>query len=227
MSKKKKQTMEEKMNTLRAGVLGSNDGILTVVGVLFSVGAATSSRFTILLAGLADLVACALSMSAGEYASVSVQRDTEKSAVAEVKKDLKEDFEGQVKLVTAYYENKGVSKTTAKAIAENLLRGPNAISTMVNVRHGFDADQYLSPWMAAFSSLFAAALGGLFPLLAMTYAPRVIEWQATIIAVIVSVGLTGFISAKIGRSNPKVAMIRNVIIGIITMAIHYYVGQLM
>ena len=69
--RKKKATMEEKMNVLRAGVLGSNDGILTVVGVLFSVGAATSNRFTILIAGLADLVACALSMSAGEYASKS------------------------------------------------------------------------------------------------------------------------------------------------------------
>lgn len=81
-TEKPHQTMEEKMNTLRAGVLGSNDGILTVVGVLFSVAAATTNNFTIFIAGLADLLACAFSMAAGEYASVSSQSDTEKAAVA-------------------------------------------------------------------------------------------------------------------------------------------------
>lgn len=75
------QTMEERLNAIRAGVLGSNDGILTVVGVLFSVGATTSNQFTIFIAGLADLLACALSMASGEYASVSSQADAEKVVV--------------------------------------------------------------------------------------------------------------------------------------------------
>lgn len=82
IKQQKKQTMEEKLNTLRAGVLGSNDGILTVVGVLVSVAAATSDRFTIFIAGLSDLLACAFSMASGEYASVSTQKDTEESAVS-------------------------------------------------------------------------------------------------------------------------------------------------
>lgn len=73
--------MSEKLNTLRAGVLGSNDGILTVVGVLFSVAVATPNIFTIFIAGLSDLLACAFSMASGEYASVSSQRDAESSAV--------------------------------------------------------------------------------------------------------------------------------------------------
>ena len=81
-NKKPKQTMQEKLNTLRAGVLGANDGILTVVGVLVSVAAATTDQFTIFIAGLSDLLACAFSMASGEYASVSTQKDTEKSAVA-------------------------------------------------------------------------------------------------------------------------------------------------
>ena len=84
VKKHQKQTMEEKLNTLRAGVLGSNDGILTVVGVLVSVAAATSYRFTIFIAGLSDLLACAFSMASGEYASVSTQKDTEKAAVAKI-----------------------------------------------------------------------------------------------------------------------------------------------
>ena len=87
--KQQKKTMEEKLNTLRAGVLGSNDGILTVVGVLVSVAAATTDRFTIFIAGLSDLLACAFSMASGEYASVSTQKDTEKSAVAQEEKLLK------------------------------------------------------------------------------------------------------------------------------------------
>ena len=201
--RKKKATMEEKMNVLRAGVLGSNDGILTVVGVLFSVGAATSNRFTILIAGLADLVACALSMSAGEYASVE-----------------------QINIVKQYYQNKGVSLRTANLIAKQLMEKEDRVATLVNIKHGINMGQYLNPWMAAWSSMFSAALGGLFPLVAMTYAPSNSRWLATILAVIISVGLTGMISAKLGKSNIKYAVLRNIVVGIITMAIHYYVGQL-
>lgn len=102
--KRQKQTMEEKLNTLRAGVLGSNDGILTVVGVLVSVAAATTNRFTIFIAGLSDLLACAFSMACGEYASVSTQRDTEESAVNTEEHLLKTDFAGELEAVKQYYE---------------------------------------------------------------------------------------------------------------------------
>ena len=224
--KDREATMEEEMNTLRAGVLGSNDGILTVVGVLFSVGAATSNRFTILLAGLSDLVACALSMSAGEYASVSVQRDTEKSAVEEEKQRIANDLPGETEVIKKYYMGKGVMEATAEKIAQQLIQRSDRLAILVNIRNGFELDQYLNPWAAAFSSLFSAALGGLVPLAAMTFASASFRWPATILAVVVSVGLTGAISAKLGRANMKRAIIRNIVVGIITMAIHYGVGQL-
>ena len=226
MKKDAEKTMEEEMNALRAGVLGSNDGILSVVGVLFSVAAATTDRFTILLAGLSALVACALSMAAGEYASVSVQRDTEKVAVAEERLRLQNDPSQEHTERVEYYVDKGVSHHTAVAIADELLASDRALAVMVNVRNGFELDQYLSPWAAAFSSLFSAALGGIFPLAAMLYAPANLRWQTTILAVVVSVALTGLISAKLGKANMFRAMLRNIVIGIITMAIHYYVGQL-
>lgn len=105
-----KQTMEERLNTLRAGVLGSNDGILTVVGVLVSVAAATTDQFTILIAGLSDLLACAFSMASGEYASVSTQKDTERAAVAKEEGLLKTDWDGEVSAVRAYYQEKGLSE---------------------------------------------------------------------------------------------------------------------
>ena len=223
--KKQHQTMDEKLNTLRAGVLGSNDGILTVVGVLFSVAAATTNQFTIFIAGLSDLLACAFSMASGEYASVSTQKDTEKSAVAKEMALLKSDFASELKVVQQFYQDRGVSAETSLAIAKDLL-SKDALATVVSVKYDIQLGHYMNPWNAAFSSLFSASAGGVFPLVAMTFLPVAWQWPGTIIAVLLSVTLTGFLSAKLGHGLVKTAIIRNVIVGIITMFIHYYVGQL-
>ena len=223
--KRQKQTMEEKLNTLRAGVLGSNDGILTVVGVLVSVAAATTNRFTIFIAGLSDLLACAFSMACGEYASVSTQRDTEESAVSTEERLLKTDFAGELETVKQYYVDKGVTPETSLAIAKDLL-GKKPLETMVRVKYDIELGHFLSPWDAAFSSLFSAAAGGLFPLMAMTFAPEAYKWYAGFLAVILTSALTGFISSKLGNGLVKIAVIRNIIIGLITITIHYGVGKL-
>ncbi len=223
--KRQKQTMEEKLNTLRAGVLGSNDGILTVVGVLVSVAAATSNRFTIFIAGLSDLLACAFSMACGEYASVSTQRDTEESAVNTEERLLKTDFAGELATVKQYYVDKGVTPETSLAIAKDLL-GKKPLETMVRVKYDIELGHFLSPWDAAFSSLFSAAAGGIFPLMAMTFAPEAYKWYAVILAVILTSALTGYISSKLGNGLVKIAVIRNIIIGLITITIHYGVGKL-
>ena len=118
---KKTSSMSERLNTLRAGVLGSNDGILTVVGVLFSVAVATTDQFTIFIAGLSDLLACAFSMAAGEYASVSTQKDAEKAAVAKEKQLLKTDFSSELATVKMFYVERGVSEQTAALIAQDLI----------------------------------------------------------------------------------------------------------
>ncbi|AQW21110.1 hypothetical protein PL11_003815 [Lentilactobacillus curieae] len=223
---KKHETLEEKLNTLRAGVLGSNDGILTVVGVLFSVAVATTNQFTIFIAGLSDLLACAFSMASGEYASVSTQKDTEKSVVATETKLLKTDFEGELKAVSDYYLSQGVSRETSEKIAKDLM-SKKPLETIVDVKYGIQLGHYMNPWNAAFSSLFSAAAGGLFPLVAMTLVPGIFQWPATILAVCVSVAITGFLSAKLGNGLVKTAMIRNVIVGIVTMIIHYSIGLLL
>ena len=223
--KRQKQTMEEKLNTLRAGVLGSNDGILTVVGVLVSVAAATTNRFTIFIAGLSDLLACAFSMACGEYASVSTQRDTEESAVNTEEHLLKTDFAGELEAVKQYYVDKGVTPATSLAIAKDLLN-KKPLETMVRIKYDIELGHFLSPWDAAFSSLFSAAAGGLFPLMAMTFSPEAYKWYAVILAVILTSALTGFISSKLGNGLVKIAVIRNIIIGLITITIHYGVGKL-
>lgn len=217
--------MQEKLNTLRAGVLGANDGILTVVGVLVSVAAATTDQFTIFIAGLSDLLACAFSMASGEYASVSTQKDTEKSTVAHEEYLLKHDFESEVVAVRDHYMEKGVSEATATAIAKDLLN-KKPLQTVVRVKYDIELGHYLNPWNAAFSSLAAAAAGGLLPLLAMVLAPLAWRWEAVILAVILTSALTGYISSKLGNGLVKVAIVRNIIVGIITVIIHYCVGKM-
>ena len=225
-AKKRKSTMAERSNTLRAGVLGANDGILTVVGVLFSVAAATTNEFTIFIAGLSDLLACAFSMASGEYASVSSQKDTEKAVVAKEARLLKTDFKQQLAAVTAYYQARGVTAATAQAIADELLQ-KKPLATVIRIKYDLELGHYMSPWQAAFSSLVAAASGGIFPLFAMTFASVAWQWPATIAAVTFSVALTGYLSAKLGDGLVKTAVVRNIIVGIITMFIHYYIGQWM
>lgn len=223
---KQKPTMDEKLNTLRAGVLGSNDGILTVVGVLFSVAVATPNIFTIFIAGLSDLLACAFSMASGEYASVSSQRDAESASVEKERQLLKTNFAGEKQTVIEFYMQRGITEETAIEIADELM-AKKPLETLVNIKYNMELGRYMNPWSAAFSSLFSAALGGLFPLLAMSLTSGVYRWPATILAVIVSVGLTGFLSAKLGDGKVKTAVIRNIIIGILTMIIHYVTGEIM
>ena len=219
------QTMEEKLNVLRAGVLGSNDGILTVVGVLVSVAAATTNHFTIFIAGLSDLLACAFSMAAGEYASVSAQKETEKAAVAKEAALLKTDWHGQMQAVKDFYVQRGVRADTAEAIAKDLLQ-KKPLATVVRVKYDIELGHYLNPWDASFASLFSAALGGLLPLMAMTFVNGNLKWYATILAVAVTSALTGYLSAKLGDGLTRRAVIRNIIIGLITITIHYGVGKL-
>lgn len=227
MKKKQKDeqrsAMGERLNVLRAGVLGSNDGILTVVGVLFSVAVATPNRFTIFIAGLSDLLACAFSMASGEYASVSTQRDTERVTVKEERELLKTHPKDELKAIQDFYIEKGVSEETASQIAMDLLN-KKPLETVVNVKHGLVLNEYMNPWNAAFSSLIAASLGGIFPLAAMTLSPAQWMWPLTILAVCISVSLTGYLSAKLGNGLVKIAVKRNLIVGIITMIIHYTLG---
>ena len=220
---KKTSSMSERLNTLRAGVLGSNDGILTVVGVLFSVAVATTDQFTIFIAGLSDLLACAFSMAAGEYASVSTQKDAEKAAVAKEKQLLKTDFSSELATVKMFYVERGVSEQTAALIAQDLM-SKKPLETIISIKYNLNLGQYMNPWNAALSSLVSASIGEIFPLAAMTLSPVQYQWPATILAVCVSVALTGYLSAKLGNGMVKTAILRNLIVGIITMIIHYTVG---
>lgn len=223
---KSKKTMDEKLNAIRAGVLGSNDGILTVVGVQFSVAASThGDQFAIFIAGLADLFACALAMASGEFASVSSQSDTEKVVELQEKMNLKHDFNHSLQEVTDFYIERGVSKDTAAEIAQELMeKAP--LETVLKTKHDLQLGHYVNPWEAAFSSLFAAALGGAFPLFALVLAPIAYQYSVIILATTVAVALTGYASAKLSNGFVRKAIIRNIVIGLLTIAIHYGIGMI-
>lgn len=222
---KKKQSLATRANTLRAGVLGANDGILTVVGVLFSIGAVTTNSFTLFIAGISDLLAVAFSMAGGEYASVSSQRDTEAAAVNVESQLLKTDPAGERDAVVADYVARGVTPETAGQIADELM-AKEPLKTVVEVKYDLDPNELMNPWMAALASLICAALGGTLPLAALTFLPGIMRWIGTIIATVIAVGLTGLFSAELGHGFVQNAVVRNIIIGIITMFIHYGIGRL-
>lgn len=227
-SKKKEkssQTMDEKLNSLRAGVLGSNDGILTVVGVLFSVAVATTNQFTIFIAGLSDLLACAFSMASGEYASVSTQKDTEQSVVMKEKELLKTNSKQNLQTVSDYYVDQGVTRKTADKIAADLMK-KKPLETIINIKYDLQLGHYMNLGRCFFITLFSSCRRN-FPAGSHDADPGCYQWQATILAVCLSVALTGFMSAKLGNGLVKTAMIRNVLVGIITMIIHYSLGILL
>lgn len=109
-----------KLNWLRAGVLGANDGIVSVAGIVIGVAAATTDRGPILTAGIAGLAAGALSMALGEYVSVSTQRDTEQALLAKERRELLEEPVAELEELVGLYEAKGLSPATARTVAEEL-----------------------------------------------------------------------------------------------------------
>ncbi|MER6664184.1 VIT family protein [Amycolatopsis japonica] len=214
-----------KLNWLRAGVLGANDGIVSVAGIVVGVAGATTDSTTIATAGIAGLVAGALSMAGGEYVSVSTQRDTERAQLRLEKRELKEMPEAEERELAEIYEDKGLSKELAAEVARELTE-KDALQAHAEAELGIDPDNLTSPWQAAWASLVAFTVGALLPLLAIVWTSTSARVWACAAAVVVGLALTGFISAKLGDARAGRAIARNVGVGALTMVVTYYVGVL-
>lgn len=218
--------MGQKLNWLRAGVLGANDGIVSTAGVVIGVAAATPGNvFAIATAGLAALVAGAFSMAGGEYVSVSTQRDTEQAMIEQEKRELREQPEEELAELAGFYEQRGLSPQLAAEVAQELT-AHNALAAHAEVELGIDPDDLTSPWAAALSSFIAFTAGALIPLVMILLplgAHRV--WIAAL-AVVIGLLLTGWISAALGQAPRLRAIARNVVMGSATMAATYGVGLL-
>lgn len=214
-----------KLNWLRAGVLGANDGIVSTAGLVVGVAAAASSTSTILTAGIAGISAGAISMAVGEYVSVSTQRDAEAALLAQERRELKEDPADELAELTAIYHSKGLSAETARQVAEELT-AYDAFAAHAEAELGLNPDELTNPWHAAFSSAVAFTVGALLPLLAILLPPTAARIPVTMVAVLLALALTGSVSAWLGGSNRARAVARVVIGGALAMAVTYGIGQL-
>ncbi len=213
------------LNWLRAAVLGANDGIVSVAGLVMGVAGATDSRQTIFIAGSAGLVSGALSMAAGEYVSVSTQRDTERALLEKERRELEEDPEEELAELAGIYRDKGLSDEVAIEVAEQLT-AHDALAAHAEAELGIDPDDLTSPWQAAFASMIAFTVGAGLPLLTITLFPEGIRIWATVLAVVLALALTGFAAAQFAQAAVRRAVLRNVVGGLLAMAVTYLIGVL-
>jgi VIT1/CCC1 family predicted Fe2+/Mn2+ transporter len=214
-----------KLNWLRAAVLGANDGIVSVAGIVLGVAGATGDRGTIFTAGLAGLVAGALSMAAGEYVSVSSQRDTEESFVDQETRLLRDYPDEQLAELAENFHAKGLSLTTARKVAQELT-AHDAIRAHLDVEFHIDETDMTNPWHAAFASMISFTLGALIPLLSVVLAPHHAHVWVTVAAVLIALVVAGYLSATVSQANRLKATLRVVIGGALAMAITYLIGHL-
>ncbi len=221
-----RNSMAAKLNWLRAGVLGANDGIMSTSGLVLGVAASPGiSSATIVVAGVAAVVAGSISMAGGEYTSVSAQKDSEKAALVVERKELAEDPEGELRELAWFYEQKGISPKLAIQVAEELT-AKDALKAHAEAELGIDSDHHVSPMQAALSSFVAFGLGGALPLLAMSGPWIEYRIQATVASVVVALILTGFVGAKIGGAKSGRGIVRNLVVSLLTMGITYVIGHL-
>lgn len=220
-----RSVMAAKLNWLRAGVLGANDGIVSTAGLVMGVAGATTDSGAILIAGVAGLVAGSISMAGGEYTSVSAQKDSEKAALQKERLELATDPEGELRELAWFYEQKGMSLELATKVAEELT-AKDALKAHAEAELGIDSEQHASPGQAALASFIAFAGGSLLPLLAVTGPWIEYRIPVTVSAVVASLAITGYVGAKIGGAKSSAAIIRNVVVSLLTMGITYAIGQL-
>lgn len=221
----KKQTLAQRINIMRAAVMGANDGILSVAGIVIGVAGATTNNFAILISGLSGMLAGTVSMAMGEYVSVNTQKDSQRRAIQEEQRRLKQNYNDEFNFVKQKYIADGIRPELAnQATTEMMSKDP--LVTVVRERHGFDAGDYTSPYAAALASMISFPIGSILPLLAITLLPTSIRIVATFIAVIIALALTGFGAATLGNANQGRGVLRNVISGMLTMVVTFAIGSL-
>lgn len=215
----------QRLNRLRAGVLGANDGIVSTAGLVVGVAGASAARGPIMTAGIAGLVAGAVSMALGEYVSVSSQRDSERSQLATERAELDESPADELEELAAIYVAKGASVETARRLAEELT-AHDAFAAHADAELKIDPDALTSPWQAAAWSAAAFSLGSTLPILAMLVPPPEARIPVTFVAVLIALAVTGAVSARLGGAQIAPAMVRLVLGGAAAMAVTYGIGTM-
>lgn len=220
------QDIGQRLNWLRAGVLGANDGIVSTAGVVIGVAAAAPNNvLAIATAGIAAIVAGAFSMAGGEYVSVSTQRDTERALIAKEMRELETMPDEELEELASLYRQRGLSGELAHQVAVELTAN-DALAAHAEVELGIDHEEFTSPWAAALSSFVAFAVGALIPLVMILLPLGEHRIWVAAVAVVIGLFLTGWISAALGGAPRGRAILRNVVMGSATMIATYLIGLL-
>ncbi|MFR5009268.1 MAG: VIT family protein [Limosilactobacillus vaginalis] len=222
----KKMSLAQKVNILRASVMGANDGIISIAGIVIGVAAATNNAYSILISGLSGTLAGMISMCMGEYVSVSTQKDSQKMALISERQRLDDQYQEEFNYVQQKYEDQDIDPKLAKQATKELM-DKDALSTVVQERYGFNPKYFTGPYAAAIASFISFPTGSVLPMLAVTLAPAESRILATAIAVLIALLITGYCAAILSNSNRLKSSIRNAIAGLLTMGVTYIIGQLL
>lgn len=210
---------------LRAAVLGANDGIVSTASLIVGVAAASAGRPEVLVAGIAGLVAGAMSMAAGEYVSVSSQSDTERADLARETKELATEPELELNELAAIYANRGVEPGLARQVAQQLM-AKDALGAHARDELGISEVTTARPIQAALTSAATFASGAALPLLVAVIAPLNALPISVSLASIIFLAVLGVIGAKAGGAEPWRAALRVTFWGAFAMAATAGIGAL-
>lgn len=215
----------ERIGWLRAAVLGANDGLISTASLIVGVAAASTSRHEILVAGVAGLVAGAMSMAAGEYVSVSSQADTEEADMARERRELAEQPEAELDELAAIYVERGVEPALARKVAEQMM-AKDAFAAHARDELGLTPHVVAQPVQAALTSAATFTAGAAFPLVVAMLAPvGMVSWTVSI-ACLVGLAALGAIGARVGGAGLLKPTLRVVFWGVIAMISTALIGSL-
>ncbi len=216
----------ERIGWLRAAVLGANDGIISTASLLIGVAAAHTPYNGIFVAGIAGLIAGAMSMAAGEYISVSSQADTEKSALKREKEELQENLPSEIEELTTIYINRGLQRDFAEEVVKQLM-AKDALGTHARDELGVTEVTKARPLQAAMFSACSFTLGSLLPLLIFFIVPRIYLIPSVSIMAVLFLALLGAVAARVGGARILIGSLRVVIWGTIAMFVSAGIGSLL
>jgi vacuolar iron transporter family protein len=209
---------------LRAAVLGANDGIISTASLVIGVAAAGADRGAVLAAGVAGLVAGAMSMAAGEYVSVSSQADTERSDLARERRELEEDPEAEHRELAAIYVGRGLDPRLARQVAAQLT-AKDALAAHARDELGITEHLRARPIQAAMASAAAFAAGAALPLTTASVTPAALVSTVVAALSLVFLAVLGAIAARVGRANVIKGTLRVTFWGAIAMALTAAIGS--
>lgn len=222
---KKKQTLAQRINIMRASVMGANDGILSVAGIVIGVAGATTNNFAIFISGISGMLAGTVSMAMGEYVSVNTQKDAQRRAIMNQKEALADHYDDEFNFVKQKYVGDGIDPQLAEQATSEMMNQDSLVTT-VRERYGFDVGEYTSPYAAAIASMISFPIGSILPLLAITLLPVSIRIVGTFVAVVIALAITGFSAATLGNAKRGNGVFRNIVSGMLTMIVTFAIGTL-